>query len=85
MNAGYLYIYTRKTDIIGIPQRSIISPILANIYLHQLDLFIMKLNNEFDYKGNPTYYNSIYRSIQHRLHYAKKKKANSSILRKLSV
>ena len=33
------------------PQGGIISPLLANIYLHELDKFVMKLKSEFDTPG----------------------------------
>ncbi|YP_008475019.1 hypothetical protein (mitochondrion) [Candida oxycetoniae] len=69
LNSGYLYQYRRKTDIINSTQGSIISPILANIYLHQLDIFIINLKNKFDYKGLYTKYDNNYNSSNiHRLH-----------------
>lgn len=52
LNAGYMLNSRPVYDIvkkgIGIPQGSIISPILVNIYLHQLDEFVDKLKPEFD-------------------------------------
>lgn len=48
LKAGYLQSGTRETDIVGTPQGSVISPILANIFLHELDTYIEQLKLEFD-------------------------------------
>lgn len=48
LKAGYLEDWKYHKTYSGTPQGGIISPILANIYLHELDKFVMKLKNEFD-------------------------------------
>jgi retron-type reverse transcriptase len=42
-----------ENNLIGTPQGSIISPILANIFLHQLDTFVEKLRKDFDIGTKP--------------------------------
>lgn len=85
LNAGYMIGYTRKTDIIGTPQGSIISPILTNIYLHQLEKYIANLADEFNSKTEKRPYNSLYRSAQHQVHKARGNGADSFTLRKLAI
>jgi len=48
IKAGYLEFTTYKTNIIGTPQGNIISPILANIYLHEFDKKITNLIPTFN-------------------------------------
>jgi len=44
LKAGYLEDWQYHATYSGSPQGGIISPLLANIYLHELDKFVMKLN-----------------------------------------
>lgn len=48
LNAGYYEFREVKTDIAGVPQGNIISPILSNIYLHELDSFMEELKQKYD-------------------------------------
>lgn len=48
LKAGYMENWQYHKTYSGTPQGGIISPLLANIYLHELDKFVMKLKTEFD-------------------------------------
>lgn len=51
LKAGYLENWQYHKTYSGTPQGGIISPLLANIYLHELDKIVMKLKSEFDTPG----------------------------------
>jgi len=48
LDAGYLENWTYHTTYSGVPQGSIVSPILANVVLHELDLFMEILKERFE-------------------------------------
>lgn len=48
LKAGYMGDWRYHTTYSGTPQGGIISPILASIYLHELDKFVMALKADFD-------------------------------------
>ena len=56
LKAGYLEDFVYHNTYSGCPQGGIISPILANIYLHELDLYVAELNKGFQkpYKSRIT-------------------------------
>lgn len=47
LKAGYLEDFVYHNTYSGCPQGGIISPILANIYLHELDLYVAELSKGF--------------------------------------
>lgn len=47
LDAGYLEEWTYHETYSGVPQGSIASPILANIYLHEFDLFMKDMKERF--------------------------------------
>jgi len=61
LKAGYQDLdRTRRDSLAGTPQGGIVSPILANIYLHELDVYVQQLQGELE-KGkarrkNPKYH-----------------------------
>ena len=48
INVGYLENWQYHKTYSGTPQGGIISPLPANIYLHELDKFVMRPKSEFD-------------------------------------
>jgi len=63
LKAGYMEDWTYHRTYSGTPQGGIFSPVLANIYLHELDKFIVNLKNEFD-KPSAELYTVEYRKAQ---------------------
>jgi retron-type reverse transcriptase len=86
LNAGYFDFKIYITNINGTPQGSLISPILANIYLHQLDTFVLRLKKVFDSKvENKNLKTSEYWRAQYKLKKAKLAGLKGKELRKLAV
>lgn len=54
LKAGYMEDWQYHATYSGTPQGGILSPLLANIYLHRLDQFVMELKMEFDQPGKST-------------------------------
>ncbi|MCD5415281.1 MAG: group II intron reverse transcriptase/maturase [Clostridiales bacterium] len=73
LKAGYMEDWKYNKTYSGTPQGGIVSPLLANIYLHELDKFVMKLKEEFD-KPSKEIYTKEYNIL---------KKQNEAIRRKL--
>ncbi len=63
LKAGYQDLDgTRRDSLVGTPQGGIVSPILANIYLHELDVYVEQLRVELE-KGTARRANRKYRSV----------------------
>src|SRR5437588_5416913 len=86
LKAGYQDLdEARKDSLAGTPQGGIVSPILANIYLHELDEFVEQLQKELE-KGELRRPNPEYRSLQKRRQYlAKIGKIDTEEYRELGV
>lgn len=53
-----------QDSITGTPEGSIVSPLLANIYLHELDVFVEDMKSNYD-KGVVSSRNPEYRKLEH--------------------
>ena len=64
LNAGYMDLHGgKKESLIGSPQGGIVSPILANVYLHELDEFVEELRKKLE-KGKEKRPNPIYQKLR---------------------
>lgn len=63
VRAGYMDLHgTKKESLIGSPQGGIVSPILANVYLHELDEFMEHLRQRLE-KGKKKRRNPLYNHL----------------------
>jgi group II intron reverse transcriptase/maturase len=72
LRAGYIYEKQLHNTYGGTPQGGIVSPILANIYLHELDSTIEKAIKEFDSKKRQRSANRQYKLLSEQIENKKK-------------
>lgn len=65
LRAGYFEFHEIKTSITGTPQGSIISPLLANIYLNKFDQFMETKMNEY-IRGKVARVNTEYKRLEYK-------------------
>ena len=66
----------------GTPQGSILSPLLSNIVLHELDTFIEKLKQKFD-RGKNRSRNTIYMALHNKRFHSKDRTIRKQLLQKM--
>lgn len=62
LKAGYMEQWTFNRTYSGVPQGSGVSPVLANIYLHELDKFMENYADSFNTEAKRKHFSSAYRS-----------------------
>ncbi|MGI6048505.1 MAG: reverse transcriptase domain-containing protein [Petrimonas sp.] len=77
LKAGYMEDWRYHNTYSGTPQGSIISPILANIYLHELDEFMEQYAEKFN-KGTKRQRTSEYQKLVGHLQYLRDRKYSKS-------
>jgi len=90
LRAGLMENWKFQKTYSGVPQGAICSPILANIYLHELDKFMEEMKSKFD-RGKRRAKNLEYTSYSHQIERLRKKidqlkeneRINSSIILEL--
>ena len=71
LKAGYLEDWKYNRTLSGTPQGGIVSPLLANIYLHELDQFMAEMKKGFD-KPKDRVFTPEYMHVASRVHYISK-------------
>jgi group II intron reverse transcriptase/maturase len=72
LRAGLMEDWKFQKTYSGVPQGAICSPILANIYLHELDKFMEEMKSKFD-RGKRRAKNREYANYSHRIECLRKK------------
>lgn len=72
LKSGYVEDWRYNQTYSGTPQGGVISPILANIYLHELDMFVQKKILSFN-RGEKRGHNPEYRKMTGQIGAHKKK------------
>lgn len=92
MKAGYVEYDKKKSKFVspdmGVPQGGIISPLLSNVMLHELDLYIEELRQNFikQSDGHPlSIANPVYRSLSHLIEKIRKYNLPSELRQTVSL
>ena len=72
LKAGYIEDCSFKESDLGSPQGGVLSPLLANIYLHELDKFMESIKDEYE-RGVSRRINPEYEQLRGRMRRARKK------------
>lgn len=72
LRAGYVEEWTFHKTYSGTPQGGIISPLLSNIYLHELDKFVEQYAESFN-KGEKRRHNLVYHNLASKINHRKSK------------
>ncbi|MGW9019233.1 reverse transcriptase/maturase family protein, partial [Priestia megaterium] len=75
LKAGYVEDWKYHNSYSGVPQGGIISPILSNIYLNELDKFIEEFQDKFN-KGKRKVENPVYKKLHSKSMSLKRKLKN---------
>lgn len=62
LKAGYMEQWTFNRTYSGVPQGSGVSPVLANIYLHELDKFMENYAENFNTEAKKKHFSTAYKS-----------------------
>ena len=85
LTAGYFYLGNLVVgELIGIPEGSVINPILCNIYLHELDLFVSSIIEKSN-KGSTRRKNPVYRKLLYEVEKLKKNGFTAAEMREVRL